>query len=122
MLLAAGLPLVWAQSGTITANGQPVPGATVRATQGERALVTLTGENGAFRFTGMTPGAWVVETDMFGFEAQRREIQIAADNPTKIDFSLQLGARAVAPPQLTSRAGAAPANGRGGNGGRGGNP
>src|SRR5258708_6199487 len=101
MLLAASLPLVWAQSGTVIANGKPIPGATVRATQGERALVTLTDENGAYKFSGMAPGTWTIETEMFGFEPQSREIQIA-DNPTpdnqaKTDFTLQLGARAAAP-------------------------
>ncbi len=69
--------------------GQPIPGATLRATQGDRILLTLTDENGAFEFTGMTPGAWNVDVDMFGFDRLRKEVQIAA-TPTKIDLTLQL--------------------------------
>ena len=78
VLLAVSLPFVFAQSGTVKAGGQPIPGATVRATQGQRSLVTLTDANGAFRFNGMTPGAWVVEADMFGFDHLRREVQVTA--------------------------------------------
>ena len=93
VLLAVSLPFVFAQSGTVKAGGQPIPGATVRATQGERSLVTLTDDNGAFRFDGMTPGAWVIEADMFGFDHLRREVQVAA-TPTNLDLTLQLATRA----------------------------
>src|SRR5581483_4670565 len=91
--------ILFAQSGTVKSAGQPIPGATVRATQGERSLVTLTDDNGAFRFQGMTPGAWVIEADMFGFDPLRREVQIAS-TPTNLDLTLQLSARvaASAPP------------------------
>jgi hypothetical protein len=82
-------PLAFAQSGVVKSEGQPIPGATVRATQGERILLTLTDENGAFDFTGMTPGAWNVDVDMFGFDRLRKEVTIGA-LPTKIDLTLQL--------------------------------
>src|SRR5579862_1491314 len=93
-LLIAGACLVaaasaWAQSGQVKAEGQPIPGATVRATAGDRILTTLTDNNGDFHFDKMTPGAWNVEVEMFGFERARKEVQIAA-SPTKIDFTLQL--------------------------------
>ena len=101
VLLAVSLPFVFepsafAQSGTVKAGSQPVPGATVRATQGERSLVTLTDDNGAFRFDGMTPGGWVIEADMFGFDHLRRDVQVAS-TPTALDLTLQLSARAVVP-------------------------
>jgi hypothetical protein len=98
VLLAVSLPVVFAQSGTVKAGSQPIPGASVRATQGERSLVTLTDDNGAFRFDGMTPGAWVIEADMFGFDHLRREVQVAS-TPTNLDLTLQLSARAVVPSQ-----------------------
>ena len=41
----------------------------------------------------MTPGAWNVEVDMFGFDRARKEVQIAS-TPTKIDLTLQLRDRA----------------------------
>ena len=67
-VLGVSLPLALAQSGTVMSGGQPIPGVTIRATMGERALTTVTDENGAFQFQGMLPGTWNVEADMFGFE------------------------------------------------------
>ena len=112
VLLAVSLPLVFGQAdlaqsaaapvasvqqaGTLKAGAQPIPGATVRATQGDRSLVTLTDENGVFRFTGMIPGAWTFEADMFGFEHLSREVQVGA-TPANLDLTLQLSARAAAP-------------------------
>ncbi len=81
--------LAFAQSGVVKSEGQPIPGATLRATQGERILLTLTDENGAFQFTGMLPGTWNVDVDMFGFDRLRKEVQIAA-TPTRIDLTIQL--------------------------------
>lgn len=79
----------FAQTGIVKSEGQPIPGATVKATQGDRILLTLTDDNGAFKFDGMTPGAWIIEVDMFGFDHARKEVQITS-NPTKTDFTLQL--------------------------------
>ena len=82
----------FAQTGTVKSDGQPLPGATVRATQGDRVLTTLTDAAGEFKFDNnkMTPGMWTVEATMFGFTPLRREVQIAT-NPTKIDLNLQIG-------------------------------
>jgi len=77
------------QTGAVKSEGQPIPGASVRATQGQRALTTITDQDGAFRLDGMTPGAWTVEVRMFGFEVSRREVTIT-DTLSKIDFTLQL--------------------------------
>ena len=79
----------WAQTGVVKSEGQAIPGATVKATQGDRILLTLTDGNGAFKFDGMTPGSWIVQVDMFGFSPARKEVQVSA-TPTKIDFTLQL--------------------------------
>src|SRR5712692_7917639 len=94
--LMAGALLASAQSGTVKTDGQPIPGATVRATQGDRSLVTLTDEYGAFQLTGATPGQWVVEADMFGFAHLQREVQIGS-TPTRIDLAMQLQDRIQRP-------------------------
>jgi len=60
MVLAVSLPFAFAQSGTVKAGNQPIPGVSVRATQGEHSLLTLTDDNGVFRLDGMIPGAWVI--------------------------------------------------------------
>ena len=88
-LLGLWMAVACGQSGTVKSDGQPIPGATVRATQGDRVLITSTDANGTFTLDKMTPGAWTVDVNMFGFEASRREVQIGA-SPTKIDFTLDL--------------------------------
>jgi hypothetical protein len=94
-----------AQSGVVTAGNQPVPGATVKATQGDKVLTTLTDDTGAYQIDGMTPGAWTVTVEMFGFTTARKEVTIAA-TPSKIDFTMALRER--------SQFGRGPGGGRGG--------
>ncbi|HEY4362675.1 MAG TPA: carboxypeptidase regulatory-like domain-containing protein [Bryobacteraceae bacterium] len=116
-VLGVCLPLAFGQSGTVTTGGQPIPGVTVKATQGERVLTTVTDDDGTFQFQNMAPGAWTVEADMFGFEHMRKDTQIAA-TPTKIDLTLQLQARVEIAP--AAPAGGARGGGRGGQGAGGG--
>jgi hypothetical protein len=74
---------------------------------GDKVLTTLTDDTGAFRIDGMTPGAWTVTVDMFGFTTARKEVTVGA-TPSKIDFSLALRDR--------SQFGRGPGGGRGGQG------
>ncbi len=77
------------QSGVVKAENQAIPGAAVKATQGDKALLTLTDDQGAFQIDGMTPGAWIVTVEMFGFTTARKEVTIGAI-PSKFDFVLTL--------------------------------
>src|SRR3974390_1566065 len=70
------LPSASGQTGTVRANGIPVPGATVRATQGDKSLVTVTDENGRYHLDGITDGAWVLDVRMFRFAPARKEVQV----------------------------------------------
>src|SRR5258708_14699208 len=90
-----GLAQSGAYTGIVKADGQPIPGATVKATQGDRILLTVTDENGAFQLDGISAGQWNVEVSMFGFDTARKEVNLAASG-TKTDFTLQLRERARA--------------------------
>jgi trimeric autotransporter adhesin len=95
--IALLLPCVCkAQSGVVKSEGQPIPGATIKATQGERVLLTVTDDSGAFRIDNMSAGTWIVEADMFGFDHLRKEVQIGA-TAAKIDLTLQLRTRQAGP-------------------------
>ena len=87
-----------------------IPGAVIKATQGDKILSTMTGEKGEFQLEGVTPGVWVIEADMFGFDHLRREVQVGA-NPARLDLALQLRTR-----QFAQRGGFGP-NGQAGRGG-----
>ncbi|MSV36000.1 MAG: carboxypeptidase regulatory-like domain-containing protein [Bryobacterales bacterium] len=82
--------LAWAQTGSVKSQGQPVPGAVVRAEQGDRVLSALTDANGEFKLDKMPAGAWTIDVSMFGFAQGHREVQIGA-NPVKLDFTLEIG-------------------------------
>jgi hypothetical protein len=60
---------------------QPVPGATVTATQGDKKLVTATDVDGVYRFMDMTPGAWTVKIEMIGFAPITHEVVIPTTGP-----------------------------------------
>src|ERR1700681_2324402 len=118
-LFVSSFSLLLAQSGTVKSAGQPLPGATVRATQGDRVLTTLTDAAGDFKLANMTAGTWTIDVGMFGFAPQKREVQIAA-NPTKIDFTLQIGTFAANAGRGGFRGGGFGGGGRGGGGNFGG--
>src|SRR5580704_16413874 len=81
--------VVRAQSGVVKAEGLPIPGVTVKATQGERILLTVTDDTGAFHIDKMSEGTWIVEADMFGFDHVRKEVQVGP-TPVKIDLTMEL--------------------------------
>ena len=111
-LLLAG-SLAWAQTGTVKSQGQPIPGAVVRAEQGDRVLSTLTDANGEFKLDKMAAGAWSIDVSMFGFAQGHREVQIGA-SPVKLDFTLEVGAsRAAFGPNRPARGAVNGPNGTG---------
>lgn len=97
--------LAWAQTGTVKSQGQPIPGAVVRAEQAGRVLSTLTDANGEFELDKLSPGVWAIDISMFGFAPGHREVQIGA-SPVKLDFTLEVGtSRAGFGPNRTARGG-----------------
>ncbi|HEX3745822.1 MAG TPA: TonB-dependent receptor [Bryobacteraceae bacterium] len=80
-----------AQSGLVIANNSPVPGATVRAIRGDRIVSTITDESGAYAFKTLTPGVWLIEANMFGFNPIHREL-LVSDKTERLDLVLHLRA------------------------------
>jgi hypothetical protein len=65
-------------SGQVTFGGLPVPGATVTATMGERRLVTVTDEQGVFRFADVGDGIWTIRVEMLAFGTIERQVVIGS--------------------------------------------
>src|ERR1700680_2075912 len=65
-------------SGQVTFGGLPVPGATVTATMGERRLVTVTDEQGMFRFADVEGGVWTVRVEMLALARIERRVFIGS--------------------------------------------
>ena len=65
--------------GTVKFGGQPVPGATVIATEGNHRAVTTTDETGAYELPDLAPGTYAVEVQMFGFQTGRKQVEIGRE-------------------------------------------
>ena len=81
--------VAYSQIGSVESDGQPIPGATIRAAKGDLSLTTLTDDAGQFVLAGMVPGTWEMSATMFGFEAVHREVQILGTD-TRVDFTLRM--------------------------------
>jgi hypothetical protein len=113
--------------GQVTFQGQPVPGATVIASQGERKLTTTTDEGGAYRFADLADGVWSVTVAMAGFMPTSQTLTVAAGGAAAAwDLKMALLPSPKARPSTpggpataaaAARARAAAANGGGGGGG-----
>lgn len=68
--------------GSIKAGGQPVPGVTIAAIQGDKKAVTTTDERGVFRFADLSDGVWKLEVQMTGFETAQHEVGVAPGAPS----------------------------------------
>ncbi len=95
-------------TGTVKFGGQSLPGATVIATQGEHRAITTTDESGNYELADLTPGAYKLEVQMFGFQTAHKESQIGAGAAAPVEWSLELQPRqreVAARPQRQQQAG-----------------
>ena len=59
-LVAAGLA-AFTHTGSVRSGGRAIPGATIRAAQGDQKIATTTDEEGLYILELPGPGAWTVE-------------------------------------------------------------
>jgi hypothetical protein len=88
--LPAGAQPTVKSTGVVKFGGQPLPGATVIAIQGDHRIMTTTDESGAYQLDGLAPGTYTVEVQMFGFQTAHRQIQIAAGSQPATEWTLEL--------------------------------
>jgi hypothetical protein len=85
-------------SGTITdGSGGVMPGATITLTAAAGGVgsgqVAVTNEQGAYQFTRLVPGSYVVRAEMQGFRtAEQRDIEVNSDRVARADLKLEIGA------------------------------
>jgi hypothetical protein len=68
-------------SGRVLFSGLAVPGATVIARQGNRAVSTVSDADGAFQFANLEEGTWVVRVEMRGFVTSSRDVVVPVAGP-----------------------------------------
>src|SRR5262245_58860235 len=82
ILLALAVSAFAADShtGQIRFGEVPLPGAVVRATQGDRSLQTVSDPQGRYGFQDLGTGSWNIQVEMPGFETARREWTSGTDS------------------------------------------
>jgi trimeric autotransporter adhesin len=71
-------------AGRVEFDGLAVPGATITATQADRAVTALSAEDGTFRIAGLPDGVWEVRVEMRGFVTVVREVTLPPDQPSLV--------------------------------------
>lgn len=93
------------QSGFVKSADQPIPGATVTATQGSKTVSTTTDTDGHYAFGPLASGTWSIGIEMFGFDTLKKDVDFStATGP--VNFELKL-----TEPQFMRRMGQAAASG-----------
>jgi hypothetical protein len=89
--LAADGPETGLLSGTVTNNeGEVLPGVQVTLEGGRGAQVTVTNEQGGYRFNLLLPGAYTVKAALEGFTEAHAQVQIAAGGKHQADLRMRL--------------------------------
>jgi trimeric autotransporter adhesin len=68
--------------GVVTFGGLPLPGATVTVTQGDKKLVAVTDQQGAYSFPDLADGIWKIQVEMLCFTTISQEIGITPEAPS----------------------------------------
>ena len=90
LILLAASGKMLAQSGFVRSAGQPIPGATVTATQGTQTVSTITDADGHYSFPPLGAGSWSVRVEMFGFDPLQTDVIFAtAKAPVNFDLTLR---------------------------------
>ncbi|HTV14900.1 MAG TPA: carboxypeptidase regulatory-like domain-containing protein [Acidobacteriaceae bacterium] len=89
MLLGSACAWGTEYHGQVFVNGTPVPGATVRVSQGGKEFSAVTDEQGVYAFADLSDGTWKIEIRMRGFETLKGEVTVSPNAPQgKFDLTL----------------------------------
>ncbi len=92
LVLAAAAHPGWATSdlsGRVLFSGLAVPGATVIASRDGRDMVTVSDDDGAFRFANLDDGPWAIRVEMRGFVSVSRDLTLPFPEPVAWTLTMQ---------------------------------
>src|SRR4051812_10741823 len=99
-IFLAAVP-AWAQQGTTDLRGRVVdaqsavlPGVTVTARNQATGTfrTTVTGEDGTFIASGLTPGTYAVTAELQGFKKfERGDLRLEVGKTTSLDIAMEVG-------------------------------
>src|SRR5580692_4359173 len=90
-LSVASLAMASEYHGVVTFGGLPLPGTTVTvtATQGDKKVVAVSDEVGAFSFADLADGTWAIDIEMTGFAPLKQDVTVAP-SATQGTFEMKL--------------------------------
>src|SRR5215467_4176093 len=91
LLLVSSVLCAVQHSGSVRAADQFIPGASVTARQGGAKVVAYTDESGRYTME-LTPGAWELDVEMFGFRPKTQRFEVV-NEPTVIEWTLEMPRR-----------------------------
>jgi len=106
------LPAIAAEyRGQVTFNSLPLPGATVTARQGDKAVSAISDAQGAFSFPDMGAGVWSLEVEKPGFTPIKKDLAVGTGLPgPALEMTMlpieEMGAPAVSTPAPAAAAAA----------------
>jgi len=80
-LAASALAHASEHHGQVTFNGQPVPGATITATNGTQKLTTVSDTDGSYAFADLPDGPWKIVVELPLFAPIDQQITVAPNMP-----------------------------------------
>ena len=90
VLSAAVLPLLGSEHhGTVKFGGLPLPGVSVTAKQGDKAVNAITNLDGQYSFPDLADGAWTIQVEMPLFAKAQQDVTVAA-GAAGVDWDLKL--------------------------------
>jgi hypothetical protein len=75
-------------AGTVTANGNPVEGASIRL-DGMEEISTTSASDGSYTLAGIPTGEWTLKSGASGYVGESKTATFGEDDAQTIDFSLQ---------------------------------
>jgi len=80
-------------TGTITTDGNPLPGATVTISSPalQRTRTTVTGDSGGYSFSGLNPGGYTVRAELAGLAPIATRVTLSLAQTSRVDADLKVG-------------------------------
>src|SRR5262245_59183082 len=69
--------------GVVRTGEVPVPGASIQAVRGEKAIRVITDSDGRYLLPNLDDGTWTLQIEMLGFETIRRDVTVSTDAPAE---------------------------------------
>ncbi len=96
LLLCVSAPVFAEHIGVVASGGQPIPGATVTATLGDKKIGAITDESGGYTLGELPAGEWKLRVEMFGFLPAERTLSVTRESAAvnlSLDWALELRPR-----------------------------